>query len=474
MRAVTGVELGPDSCVLVRVRPSGDRLQVSAVRGLREEDWDARRPLAQNLAEARRTDRLPRHARVVAWGLPESAANDPGDITTRTLVAPLREAGFDVETVMSPAQALALLARRRPRPAGRDGAVWLAVNRQGAAIAIVFAGELLYSREFDWHYRPAASVKEELLQRYSLVAHLAPEVRHGLDIVRAQRDVPITAVVTCGDLPDLRSLTMPLIEELDIEVETLDTLEEMELTRAGDRDGLADRASALCLAATVGAGDLSGDRARQKRVWLAAAAAVAVIAVAAGWLIGRTGTPAPPSGAAAPPSVGRTVSPQGAISGPAAAPTQPQTSEAPAAPVADRPAAPAAPVSTEASLTAATTGRQEAPSPAQPGSREPAGARRAAAEPAVPATPVRTDRPAAAPVPVRPVARVMKPLRAPLPTVNSILVAPDRRLAVVAGEIVREGDAVGPRTLIRIEPDAVVLREPSGHEVRVPIRRKLS
>jgi hypothetical protein len=74
---------------------------------------------------------------------------------------------------------------------------------------------------------------------------------------------------------------------------------------------------------------------------------------------------------------------------------------------------------------------------------------------------------------VRPVATGMRPLRAPLPTVNSILVAPDRRLAVVAGEIVREGDAVGPRTLIRIEPDAVVLREPSGHEVRVPIRRKL-
>ena len=64
------------------------------------------------------------------------------------------------------------------------------------------------------------------------------------------------------------------------------------------------------------------------------------------------------------------------------------------------------------------------------------------------------------------------PLPDPLPMVNSILVAPDRRLAVVAGEIVREGDAVGRRVLIRIEPDALVLREPSGHEIRVPIRRK--
>jgi len=63
------------------------------------------------------------------------------------------------------------------------------------------------------------------------------------------------------------------------------------------------------------------------------------------------------------------------------------------------------------------------------------------------------------------------PLSSPLPVVNSILVAPDRRLAVLDGEIVREGDAVGLRVLIRIEPRAVVLREPSGHEIRVPFRR---
>ena len=36
---------------------------------------------------------------------------------------------------------------------------------------------------------------------------------------------PVDAVVTCGNLPELRSLTMPLIEELDVEVETLDSLE---------------------------------------------------------------------------------------------------------------------------------------------------------------------------------------------------------------------------------------------------------
>jgi hypothetical protein len=60
-----------------------------------------------------------------------------------------------------------------------------------------------------------------------------------------------------------------------------------------------------------------------------------------------------------------------------------------------------------------------------------------------------------------------------LPTVTSILVAPDRRLAIVDGAIVREGDAVGRRVVVRIEPEAVVLREPSGREVRVRIVRRV-
>jgi hypothetical protein len=383
-------------------------------------------------------------------------------------VAPLREAGFEVETVVSPAQALLLLARRRPRPAGRGGTIWLALNREAAAIAIVDAGELLYSREFTWHYRPAASVKDELLQRYSLVAHLAPEVRHGLDVVRAQRDVMFGSVVTCGDLPDLRSLTMPLIEELDIEVETLDTLEGMDVTGVSDRNDLAERASAVCLAVSVGAGEPATHRSEQTRLWLAAAAAVTALTLA-GWFLSKALTTPTTSASAGPPAADST-----ARQAPAANPVPPEPQPAQTvAPVAVGPAVSTPPPSTDASTPAATTGRQEAsPSPSSGVTDGGALTRRP-----VEATPVQTGRTrtvrgtAGA---VRPGAVAMKPLTAPVPQVNSILVAPDRRLAVVAGEIVREGDAVGPRILIRIEPDAVVLREPSGYEVRVPIRRKLS
>jgi hypothetical protein len=284
--------------------------------------------------------------------------------------------------------------------------VWLALNRHRAAIAIVDSGRLLYSREFDWHYRLATTAREELLQRYSLVAHLAPEIRHGLDVVGAEHGAAPGGIVTCGDLPELRSLTMPLIEELDIEVETLDTLEDLDLNPSADREILTERAPALYLAVAAGVKDPRA-QVEPLRRWLAAAGAVAVgaLLLTGGWLTVRSVRH-------------RTPKPAGIAAVPAPAP-QPQ---APA--VRPSPARVEPPAQTpEASTPAATSGRRE-------------------------------------------------PLRDPLPVVNSILVAPDRRLAVVAGEIVREGDAIGRRVLIRIERDGLLLREPSGHEVRVYIRRR--
>jgi len=66
-------------------------------------------------------------------------------------------------------------------------------------------------------------------------------------------------------------------------------------------------------------------------------------------------------------------------------------------------------------------------------------------------------------------ARTPVPLQAPLPRLDSILVDGDRRLAVLDGQIVGIGGRAGDRTVVRIESDAVVLREPSGLEVRVAI-----
>jgi hypothetical protein len=227
-------------------------VEVSAVYGLEpDEGPDPRTPLSDHLRDVRRMVGFPARARIVAWGPHQSAsATDPA---TRVSLAPLLEAGFQIEDVMSPPEALAALARQRPEVRGRDGSAWLAVNRHGVALAIVLDGELVYSREFAWNYRAAETTKQELLQRYTLVAHIAPELRHGFDVVRQRRGRTVDAVVTCGDLPDLRSLTMPLIDELDIEVETLDALDGLDVASAlAERVG--DKTPAMRLASAAGAG----------------------------------------------------------------------------------------------------------------------------------------------------------------------------------------------------------------------------
>lgn len=56
--------------------------------------------------------------------------------------------------------------------------------------------------------------------------------------------------------------------------------------------------------------------------------------------------------------------------------------------------------------------------------------------------------------------------------IDTILVSSDRRMAVIDGAFVGIGDTIGQRTVVRIEVDAVFFREPSGLEIRVPIRMR--
>ena len=216
------------------MRTAGDRVQLSAVRrpDRRGLGFVADACPEPRQCPARRT--IPPHGSCRRLGPDDSASET--DAAAFGPVSPLREAGFTIDAVMTPAQALTVLSSRRPSDA-QGPMVWLALNRHRAAIAIIDSGRLLYSREFDWRYRPATTVREELLQRYSLVAHLAPEIRHGLDVAGAEHGAAPGGIVTCGDLPELRSLTMPLIEELDIEVETLDTLDGL---RPGSERGSRD------------------------------------------------------------------------------------------------------------------------------------------------------------------------------------------------------------------------------------------
>ncbi len=562
MGSATGIEIGHDSCVLVGVRPRRGRpTEVRAFQIVEGADWPAQHAALPALFRlVRRTKKLPRRARVVAWALPDGAnLRDPAAVS---VLRPLTAAGFRVEAVLSPAQALAALAGTQRRT---EATAWLALNIQGAAIAIVRGGELLFSRTFEWTYKQdVVGTRAQLLQRYSLVSQLAPELRRGIATVRLEHDETIATVVTCGDLPELRSLTMPLIEELDLEVETLDSTDGLEAVGKARMERFAESAPVLRLACA--AGEMASAPGRFVRpAWPRVAAAAVIVAVlGAGALVIRnrqapppvqtagpnrpapaarpgaatgpgtavvprsatpavlgaakastpgtatapvTGTPRPsiPASAGAP-AVGPRGGPASVsvlpAAAPAAAPKPPASSagspgpasvsggrsaastapvipraSVPAVPVAPRPAAPssasvpapsvrtAAPTLPAATLPPAgrpsgSTGPAPSAAGAQPAMRAPGAA--------VPVAP--QVREPSSPASGRPVARAARPLPDPLPKVDSVLIDQQRRLAIVDGAVVAVGDTLGPRVVVAINRDGIVLREASGHEVRVPLR----
>lgn len=64
-------------------------------------------------------------------------------------------------------------------------------------------------------------------------------------------------------------------------------------------------------------------------------------------------------------------------------------------------------------------------------------------------------------------------MKEPLPRLDSVLIDQNRRLAIIDGGVVGVGDRVGFRVVVAISRDGIVLREPSGLEVRVPLRLTL-
>src|SRR6266571_2382690 len=243
MVSLTAVELGADICSLARTSVHRGDVQLLAAETIDPAAFPGIASLAVAIRQIRRSMHLPRRCRAVIWGLPDGASrNDP---TVTPLLAPLVSAGFKVERIVSPCNALAALGRLRT---ARQGATcWLAINRGGVAIVAVRPGEQLYAHSFVWDSALGAiGSQARLLQRYSLVSHLAPEIRRAMAAAREEGSA-VEAVVTCGNLPDLRSMTMPLIEELDVEVETLDSLDGLNVKPAA-ADRLSEMAPSLRIA----------------------------------------------------------------------------------------------------------------------------------------------------------------------------------------------------------------------------------
>jgi hypothetical protein len=285
-------------------------------------------------------------------------------------------------------------------------------------------GELMYSHAFDWDSSVGATGSQaHLLHRYALVSYLAPQIRRAMAVVE-EKGRKVDAIVTCGTLNDLRSLTMPLTEELDLEVETLDSVEG--LTANGlSEDRLSEMAAALriaCAGAIARPTRLKGGTpvtAKPSSALKVAALALigVLVAVAAYFVVSRLLKP-------------RTQAPRVSIGSALPEPVAPKQAPAPT----PAPAPPAA-ATIDPATPAPTAGRSTAP--------------------LLPRAPRADKPPAASP-------------KEPLPIVNTILVSPTRRFATVdGGEIVEIGDTVGKRVIVGIEPHYVIFREPSGALVRV-------
>ncbi len=256
MASITAVELSEDTCALARTTVRRGEIHLHAVEILDPHAFPGGGSYAAALRHARRSAKLPRRTRVVLWGVPDGASRR--DAAVKPLIAPLTEAGYHVDSVVTPCNALAALARVRVAR-GQGATCWIAINRGGVAIVVVRPGKLLYSHSYSWDSSIGAiGSQARLLQRYSLVAHLSPEIKRAMHEARTA-GTPVDAVVTCGNLSDLRSLTMPLIEELDVEVETLDSLEGL-VVQAPAMDRVEEAASAIRLAC-------AGAITRGPRIW---------------------------------------------------------------------------------------------------------------------------------------------------------------------------------------------------------------
>jgi hypothetical protein len=455
MPSITGIEIGPDYCVLLRARHRASRVEVSSVRIVEAPEWPAEPALRSRLLQRLRQELdLPRRATVVAW--------QREAFTASTGEAMLRQAGFVPNRILTPCEALALVAWSRRQIVDPRPSAWLSINRHGAAIAVVRELDVLYSTEFDWRIRAAEQrVQAGVLRRYLYVAQLVPEVRRAAAAVRESHREDLAFAVACGNIAELRSFTMPLIDQLDLEFETLDSLDGLHLSDE-DAAAVGQEAAALRLAAAAAGHARSPSATLDVARALGIAAGVVLLAGAAWWTFQML----PERGRERTPQNTRVVATQGrerpsAPVNTRVTPSQPDAGSAPSATTGVGP-------STGSGQARSTGSGQGAPTSS--GQAPLAGSGQAPSTGSGQAHSTRSGQVATAGTAARESGGIEQASLPPLPAVTGILISRERRLAVIQGVVVGVGDRVAGRTVARIELDGVVLREPSGRDVSVPVR----
>jgi hypothetical protein len=386
---------------------------------------------------------------------------------TNNVAAALRaftSAGVKVRSIVTPALALMSLARMRCRLARAGSAdmaeAFVAIEDTTTAIALMRDGALVAARELDWGYRSAAGVRS----REDAARRLGDAIEGFLGDCGVRASA-LSQICVCGGMPELRNVTLPLMERFDVEVEPLDSLFGIDADHLPEpADDFRERVVGLRLAWAVAAdwhapiNFLRERRRRTVKTVLTRAAVVAGVAtgVALAWRAQRSElfqpgaplpkTPAPTRPSAARPELREAPPAAAAIAEPAIAPPSSppvSASSLAQAPTQESPRAP------EVVLTPVAPRAAQGPPPVT-----------ARNEPSAP-PPI-----ASLPRPSDTVTRRPPVEETPLPfdgSLGTILYGSDRKLAMVDGRIVQVGDDVRGARVIDILPDAVLFRDVQGH-----------
>lgn len=214
----------------------------------------------------------------------------------RARLQPLVDAGFIVEAAVTPALAHAMLVRQRRTSTPDAVTTVLSVNAHATAMTVVRGGVVLFARELTWGYETERLDDSGAVPPgAAFAARVASELRRSLVYLRQSHRVDIGRVLVCGDVPDMRTLTGPLMNELTSDVETLDVADDVDLSRLTEpSEGFRSRFGAwrTALALATGAAPLTRLEVRDarrfpigsplaRRVGIAAAAGLLI--TAAGW-----------------------------------------------------------------------------------------------------------------------------------------------------------------------------------------------
>jgi hypothetical protein len=206
-------------------------------------------------------------------------------------VQPLQNAGIRVRTILTPAVALGSLARLRRAFSTPDTLeLYVALEERATCITLVRGGVLMASQTRQWGFINEFSADPYPRGRDEIASWLAESIREFVATIGASTS-DIRQVCLSGGLPEMRSMTAPLMEQLDVEIEPLDSLFGIDAAHLPEpADEFRERGAELRMAWAAAADwppsiNLLRARHRQESKTMLARAAVAG-GVAAGLLVG--------------------------------------------------------------------------------------------------------------------------------------------------------------------------------------------